>query len=366
MSDFRIKMTVGRPVKVGILNFDCAFTSPGKTLESKKTRGLKMKKVVLVVVRIMIFIGLFNRKFRNTYKSRNITKDLEPQSSKSLSETSVKALIWSVLLLAFSFVVSNSFASCLISFSKYNEKDDLTDLSNTVWNMLWFAMNNSVPLWFLINASEVSNILTKTYTLSKHFKLDVTWTSNYISIYLLNFLMGFITTFTDMYLNSEYTLGSDIFSTLQKAFPLLWFQYYVLDVTTLLFFWMITHALTETFVSVCQDVADLTNSDKPKCFRRDVKSMILSGEFEGQILDIYAGLQDLMDFIGCICLIRCIYDMVSTTVTLFFFISFVDKTNSKAISMLLAFLKRALGIFALSSSADNFNKKVGLIIYNSF
>ena len=84
----------------------------------------------------------------------------------------------------------------------------------------------------------------------------------------------------------------------------------------------------------------------------------LSGEFEYEISNLDLAVLDFMDLMGCLCLFRCMYDMISTTLSLFFFVSYLEHEWFNAFNVLLVFSGRALGILALASSAEKFNKKV--------
>ena len=156
--------------------------------------------------------------------------------------------------------------------------DIFDNISSATWSIIWFAVNNFIPMWLLLKSADIKYFFQKLIGLSKMLDIDVSWTSNYLFIYLSSLVFGLIITITDiLYLNHEYEFRADLCLSLTPAFVLLWFQYYALDVSMLLFFWMTTHVLTEALSCTCQEVTDLTKSGATKDKSQNVKSMVLSG-----------------------------------------------------------------------------------------
>ena len=116
--------------------------------KSGKKRGFKMAKVILVVVKYMAFVGLYSKKTPKLTKRVNGSESWHPKAAKCPSKTSSLALMWSLLLMVFSWVASFLFTVHLITSSKYLGKDFLTNFGNSVWNILWFLMCNFFSLYF--------------------------------------------------------------------------------------------------------------------------------------------------------------------------------------------------------------------------
>ena len=218
-------------------------------------------------------------------------------------------------------------------------------------------MRNFFSLYFLCKAAAVRYFIRKILNLSTKLDLCVNWRSNYILLYLASTLFLVFTAATDMiYLINEYLM--DLSFESKTAFVLLWIVYIAQEAALLYFFWMVTYVLTQALCSVGGKVMDWTKSCANQRTKQNLKDALLSGEFEYEISNLDLAVLDFMDLMGCLCLFRCMYDMISTTLSLFFFVSYMGHEWFNAFNMLVVFSGRALGILALASSAENFNKMV--------
>jgi len=282
------------------------------------------------------------------------------------SATNKKSLMlktYSVMLMILTFLGNGVYITYTALHIYQGTEEDFNNFGNASWNIIWMALHAFNMIWWQIKSAEIGQIIVQISQLDKDYNIFVPISYNSFPHYLTSVVLGAVSISSDL-IFTKISCGDDRECNFAFSFLLfVWMRNIAVDISLLLFFWMLTSVLTLSLKSAFSDFVENCDFCLGSIYDKSQMNqnvMVL----EERITDIYATVDNMMVVLGWPMLVRCLYDMLSTSICLYFFVDFIRIGSIEIVNIMVVFIWRAAGILAQSSSPDEFNSQVRIFSFS--
>ena len=330
-----------------------------------------MSEKLEIILKLMMVMGMYWERPYHGQKLKNVKKMTVRSKSRELFERKKRSLnsakIWSFLLLMISTIGTFIYAGTLAYYTfDANDSNLIYFIGNTFWNYTFSGLSIFLMIWVFSQNAKLSRFVHSMRQLVAEYDLDIPWKTNFFALYILSALFAVISIISDLTFSTlNCTLESSQCTFINILLSVMWVRFILIDIALSLFFWCITAILSQSLFCCLQRFVNVSDAFSKPAFTSP-SSGSLNGcfiNFEEKLTTIFVAVDSLMQFLGWPMLLRCLYDMSSTAIALYFFIDLATSEQISTINVVFVFAWRGFGILAHASSADFFNKSVSKIYF---
>ena len=311
------------------------------------------------VLKLMIYCGLYwEEPGTNNYVKYAKTMQVQPLPPENIEKNKLHlnlAKIWSFLLLTIPIIGAFVYSGTLAYYTfDDNDSDLIRFLGNIFWNICFSSVSIFLIIWIFFKNAHLRRLVQRARAFAKEYNFDLLWKSNLYTLYMISVGFAICASISDLlFTRFQCTLDSSQCNFITLVLTIMWGRFLFADIGISLFFWCITSILSESLLCCIQRLVSSSKTLSKTAFMNDYFLNL-----EEKIVFIFEVIDDLMQFLGWPMLIRCLYDMSSTAIAMYFFIDFALNKQVTAINVVLVYCWRGFGILAHASSADSFNNTV--------
>jgi len=310
------------------------------------------------VVKFLSSCGLYHLKPERLQELSNEVKKYseEEGDSNKYQQTQSKFLIlWRLLIILFTVVCCSMHFKNLVEAQSYPD-NYFHQLGTTLWNLAWLFLYVFTLFWFLFKSNSTGVLIDKIFAFSTDLKIPKY--SKYTVLYTINILFGFLCAVFDIYIEFE---GCDSSTQLCYIRWLkltgIWIVFLPMNIGVSLFFSTMVTILMQRLATLCQmKFVQSASQTKLQQTRRIC-------ELQLQIVEVYDTVDQIMGLFSWPILLRCIYDILATVLSLSLTIDSIEGKQKDIVSMIMALLWRITGILIYASLADDFDSMVRVNVH---